>query len=504
MGFAVCHIQKGAGNDAPVTAHIGRRVHPANADQSREYLNEQLVDYPEGVEDRTAAIQHRIDTAGITRKISHNQVRALRVMLSGTHEDMQRIEAAGQLDEWCADSLKWLQDTFGKDNVVSADLHRDEKTPHIHATIVPIVSGEKRIKPTNKPTDPNKRTYRKKPASTVRLCADDVMTRDNLERFQDTYAERMAKYGLERGIRGSEARHITTQQYYRDLHAKNEDLRADIAHLEEHREEVTEQIQVLHERKDEAQKDYSDLDEYHRRRKKELEERERQALARTEQAAAEKQQAETALADKQSELQRVKGELKTEKFKNTAAETGTKLANAVGSLLGSSKIDRQQDEITALKAENYTLSMQLNGRDSQIRTLRRDHESDIERLQRTHDRELSAKQTELDRIAFWFPDIPQLAVQADYCREVGFSEWQTVELLKFKPVQFTGTLRSPKSGRDYEADNVTARLEKRHSTSGSGFTLTINGTPILQWFKQQFEKLKQVVLPQQNRGRGIG
>ena len=38
MGFAVCHIQKGAGNDAPVTAHIGRRVHPANADQSREHL----------------------------------------------------------------------------------------------------------------------------------------------------------------------------------------------------------------------------------------------------------------------------------------------------------------------------------------------------------------------------------------------------------------------------------------------------------------------------------
>jgi hypothetical protein len=253
MGYAVCHIQKAAGNDAPTTAHIGRRVHPANADQSREYLNEQLVDYPEGVEDRTAAIQHRIETAGITRKISHNQVRALRVMLTGTSEDMKRIEAEGKLGEWCEDNMKWLRETFGAENVVSADLHRDEKTPHIHATIVPIVSGERRTKPTNKPPDPNKRTYRKKPANIVRLCADDVMTRKNLERFQDTYAEAMEKYGLERGIRGSEARHITTPQYYRDLHAKNEDLRADIANLEEQREEVTEQIQVLHERKEEAQ-----------------------------------------------------------------------------------------------------------------------------------------------------------------------------------------------------------------------------------------------------------
>lgn len=103
-----------------------------------------LVEYPDAVENRTQAIQHRIETAGIKRKISHNQVRALQVMLSGTHEDTQRVQAAGKLDEWCYGNLKWLQDTFGKDNVVSAVLHMNEKTPHIHATVVPIVSGERR------------------------------------------------------------------------------------------------------------------------------------------------------------------------------------------------------------------------------------------------------------------------------------------------------------------------------------------------------------------------
>jgi hypothetical protein len=69
-------------------------------DQSCEYLNRKLVDYPEGVENRTQAIQHRIETAGVTHKIGTNQIRALRIMLSGTHEDMKRIEAAGRLDEW--------------------------------------------------------------------------------------------------------------------------------------------------------------------------------------------------------------------------------------------------------------------------------------------------------------------------------------------------------------------------------------------------------------------
>ena len=35
--------------------------------------------------------------------------------------------------------------------------------------------------------------------------------------YHDSYAAGMAKYGLQRGIRGSEARHTTTAQYYRDL-----------------------------------------------------------------------------------------------------------------------------------------------------------------------------------------------------------------------------------------------------------------------------------------------
>ena len=189
MGFAVLHIQKPKGNDARTTAHIERTVQPGNADSERTHLNKEFIDFPDGVENRTQAIQHRIENAGITRKIRDNQVRALQVMLSGTPEDMQRIQTQGKLDDWCKDNIEWLQDTFGKDNVVSAVLHMDEKTPHIHATVIPIVSGERRK--AKQEESNGKKKYRKKPKDTVRLCADDVMTRDNLERFQDTYAEKM-------------------------------------------------------------------------------------------------------------------------------------------------------------------------------------------------------------------------------------------------------------------------------------------------------------------------
>ena len=86
----------------------------------------------------------RLEEAGLTRKIVSNQVRAIRINVSGTHEDMKRIEEEGRLDEWCADNLKYFADTFGKENIVAAHLHRDEETPHIHVTLVPIVKGERK------------------------------------------------------------------------------------------------------------------------------------------------------------------------------------------------------------------------------------------------------------------------------------------------------------------------------------------------------------------------
>jgi hypothetical protein len=36
------------------------------------------------------------------------------------------------------------------------------------------------------------------------------MARDKLKSYQDSYAETMQKYGLQRGIEGSKAKHINT------------------------------------------------------------------------------------------------------------------------------------------------------------------------------------------------------------------------------------------------------------------------------------------------------
>ena len=105
MGFAVMHLDKARGTDTAMSAHIERRISPKNADPSRTYLNRELIEFPKGITNRTQAIQHRLDHAGLKRKIGTNQVRTIRGLLTGSREDMKRIETAGQLDRWCADNL---------------------------------------------------------------------------------------------------------------------------------------------------------------------------------------------------------------------------------------------------------------------------------------------------------------------------------------------------------------------------------------------------------------
>ena len=219
MSYTVLHLEKAKGNDSAMSAHIERTIHPKNADASRSHLNKELIIYPESVKNRTSAIQYRLDNAHLKRKIGTNQVRAIRVLLSGTHEVMKTIEENKQLNNWCNDNLNWIKETFGEENLVSAVLHMDEKTPHIHATVIPIVSGERR-----KAKKENTDSYKKKNQNSNRLCADDVMARNKLKHYQNTYATVMAKYGLRRGIEGSEAKHISTAEYYRNLHLQNQQL----------------------------------------------------------------------------------------------------------------------------------------------------------------------------------------------------------------------------------------------------------------------------------------
>ena len=239
--YAVCHLQRGSGNDSGMSCHIerkdakGKKYIPFNADANRTHLNRELVKFPDGVKNRTEAIQFRIDHAGLHRKVGKNQTKAIRIILTGTHEQMMKIADDGKLDKWIDANMKWLKDTFGSENLVSCVLHLDEKTPHLHATIVPIVTTERLRKKRE-----GEKKYETK--SGARLSADDVMRRTKLHEYQNSYAKTMKSFGLQRGIVGSTAKHQVNSDYYRQQVIQYEEdiakLQADVEKAQEGRNTI--------------------------------------------------------------------------------------------------------------------------------------------------------------------------------------------------------------------------------------------------------------------------
>ena len=455
MGYISIQINKAKESaDAGASDHIERKTMPKNADLTRTHLNRELVEFPDGVADRTEAISHRIHTAGIRRKITPDQVRAIRIVLSGTHEDMVRVQDEGRLDEWCADNLQWLHRTFGKENTVSAVLHMDEHTPHIHATVVPIVTGERR-KARKKQAD-SKRTYRKK-ANAVRLCADDLLTRERLVAYHDSYAAAMAKYGLQRGIRGSEARHTTTAQYYRDLKRQTGELEANVQQLQ-----------------------------------------------------TERQQAK-------QELDEVKKEIKSEKLEAAKTEAKTALVAKVGSLLGSGKLKELEADNRTLQNEVAARDESIELLQQQMQRQQDEHSRQLMELQAKHRREMADKEAEHQReVSFlksiiqkakkWFPLFQELVYMERFCLKVGFNERQTATLISGKPLFYEGELYSEEHRRKFTTEEAGFQVVKDPKDK-SKLALAINGQVIGEWFKEQFGRLfssvKRTVEPLR-RGKGMG
>ena len=472
MGYVVLHLDKSPDNEVPMTAHIARTKMPPNAIPELTYLNEELVKYPEGVFDRTEAINHRLEHAGLTRKIGTNQVRVIRVMLTGTQEDMKRIAQEGRLKAWCADNLEWLRRTFGAENIVSAVLHMDEATPHIHAAVVPIVTGERR-KIRKKTDEPNKRKYRTKSAARPRLCADDVMSRVKLKEYQDTYAAAMAKYGLQRGIDGSKARHITTQEFYRNAIAQQQSLQDNIGELLR------------------------------------IEDEKRKAV---EHATKQEQSARAELHRTAAELNAVKGELKTERLKNSAAEVGTTILNGIGSMIGTSKVKQQEQEIGRLQHEVAARDESIEALQKKITTMQCDHSRELTTMQARHitetanmkkqyEKDLSFLQSVIRKALAWFPRFREMLRMDELCRKVGFNEEQTETLIGGKPLKYSGTLYSEMHRKRFKAENVFARIAP-DETNSRKFILRIDGMSIVRWFREQAVRLQHYVQPERN-GRGL-
>lgn len=98
-----------------------------------------------------------------------------------------------QQAEFFARSKKWLSDKYGADRIITATVHRDEKSPHLSAFVVPLTQDG-------------------------RLSAKEFIgDRKKMSQDQTTFAAAVADLGLERGIEGSNTRHTRLKTFYEAL-----------------------------------------------------------------------------------------------------------------------------------------------------------------------------------------------------------------------------------------------------------------------------------------------
>lgn len=128
--------------------HNLREYLPDNCDPKKQNLNKDIVELPKMLDGNNYSYQAVVKNAikevqnnGTMGKVRSNAVYAFEVCLGfkpADGKDWKDIIPKKDLDKWCQENKKWLEEHFGKNNLKHLVLHMDESTPHLHALIVPI------------------------------------------------------------------------------------------------------------------------------------------------------------------------------------------------------------------------------------------------------------------------------------------------------------------------------------------------------------------------------
>lgn len=173
--FAVLHVSKFKLGSGAIGAHIDRKHTPPNANPKMSKHNKEFISFPIG-ESLNQSIDRRIKQGYTSkRKIRQDAVKAVGLILTGSHNRMHELVNNGKLDEWVEENKKWVSEKFGAENIVRFTLHMDEKTPHIHCVFTPIT--------------PDGRLHYK------HFIDGKAQMRD----LHTNYAKKMRKFGLYRG-----------------------------------------------------------------------------------------------------------------------------------------------------------------------------------------------------------------------------------------------------------------------------------------------------------------
>lgn len=244
VGYAVVHMMKiKSGAVGGIQSHNNREHEPKtnpDVDMSRSEDNYDLIpcdNYKRSIKEK---LSNLVESSRAVRK---DAVVVCNFIVTSDNKTMDALGADRQR-EFFQDSVKWFSDRYGADRVLNATVHMDETTPHLHIGVMPITQDG-------------------------RLSAKAIFTKTEMKAIQTEFARDVGeKYGLERGVEGSERTHLSEARFKeqkalemanehgaiaQELQIIAEDCKQELSEATRSLEMVKQELSAMQDRKDTLQ-----------------------------------------------------------------------------------------------------------------------------------------------------------------------------------------------------------------------------------------------------------
>lgn len=189
-------------------------------DYERSARNYELCDH--ATENYAVAIQSRIDDLLLVKAVRKDAVHMCGLIVSSDSAFFEKLSPY-HTKRFFEESRAFLTEFIGAENVISAKVHMDEKTPHMHFLHVPVTEDG-------------------------RLNANKIYTRESLKRLQTELPAYLQSKGfdLQRGVEqepGGAKKHLNTREFKQQqeaLHNLEKEAQAVSAELEQRQREESE------------------------------------------------------------------------------------------------------------------------------------------------------------------------------------------------------------------------------------------------------------------------
>ena len=135
----------------------------------------------------TQFINDKIAALDLPTKVRKDAVLMCSFVVGSDRQFFGKLSLQEQ-QQFFVDCARFFAERHGENNIISAVVHMDETTPHLHLNLVPIAGG--------------------------RLCAKQLFDRKALQALQTDFHSAVGKkWNLQRGREGSQAKHLSTAEF---------------------------------------------------------------------------------------------------------------------------------------------------------------------------------------------------------------------------------------------------------------------------------------------------